>query len=471
MPSWPNENRFENYDYVSFNGSMDIENSEEIQTYDPAETVYQEYTNETTTRQTPEATCQISSNTRQTSGIARQISSNTRQTPGIARQISSNTRQISDTDFNWKEHRPSFLLSLIRCTWLSIQLTVLSGVTLGIVTTTMWWLDLNLAQFCYSYTNRWYQMPVKYQKIRLTAEVVQGFILEFWPLSLIIPAFKWSLLKKLQLPYISIIAAFTDACYRLFLQVYGKYKAKGANYFCNFIFLVGTLCCFSRVSKFVSGTTNNQTKTILLTFKLSLQILLGVAVAAVFDNLLVEIMVDRSDLSKAIIASSLPVIFFFPKLFLTRVIARFRGAFSPGRAVVFTLGYQVGTTMVCRLAQAKSEELALFIAIGVVHGVLNVADKLTLPLREKFLRFVCGVCRGNGGEKFRSPRMARLIADQVIVHYITETTALFTSSAAVQILSYYFSLKKTGQRHNGYTLFQNFLIRGLPTFDYISRGK
>ncbi len=430
MGSW-NENRFENSDYVSFSELTNNENTEEPKTCEESVFVYQEYTEENTAHQHPQElndACQTS-------------------------------EASTSREFNWKIYRPSFVSSLLSCTLLSAQITFISGVVFGVVTTTIWWLDLNLAQCCYSYTNRWYQMPVKYQRIRLTTEVVEGFILQLWPLSILILAFRWSLLKKLQIPFIGITAAFTDTCCRLFVYVFAEYKAKGVTLFLNFIFILVTLLSFFKVARFITVTTNNQIRPAVLTLKLSVQAFMGILFAGIFNYVLADAMISFSDFGKAILASSLPIMFFFPKLLINYVIGRQEGVFSPQKAISFTLVYQVGSTMLCRLAQAKNENLEFFILISVAHGIFNVIDKLILEIREKVLRFIFRACRGNSAS--RSPQMNRLLADQAIVTFLAETNAILTSVAAIEILPYYYGMKDTGERPNGYSLFQNFLIRGI----------
>ena len=70
-----------------------------------------------------------------------------------------------------------------------------------------------------------------------------------------------------------------------------------------------------------------------------------------------------------------------PNLFLTHVATNLHGVCSPGDEILLVVTYITGTSICGRLMQEKIEGFPSFLVVSVVHGVLNVVDKLSLPLR------------------------------------------------------------------------------------------
>ena len=360
-----------------------------------------------------------------------------------------------------QEHDPnsrqSLIVSVFRCAWTCFQNTVLCGIIVGIIATTVWWLDLNLGMCCYGYSKQRDKMPVKYKRIRLTAEIVEGMIIQFWTFSCLCGAFDWSTLSRLNLPMWNMIAAYTDAVCRLFLYVYGMSETRLKSYLGNIIFLSIATLNYIKIVRNHRSTICRRYGVLSLTLKLSLQFLLGIAISVPINYWLLAEFKKSHPLLKAVLASVLPVMLAIPKFLTTFVHARLKGVYSPGQAVMFTVCMQVSNTLASRLLQANNENFKLFILISFVHGILNVIDKLLQPVRDRFGRCICPSRKNtrNG----RSARASRLIADQALVNMMTETSGIIISSASYYIITYYYTRDSaTGLRVNGYTLLE-FMVK------------
>eukprot|EP00112_Aurelia_sp_Birch-Aquarium-sp1_P000662 Seg1063.8 transcript_id=Seg1063.8/GoldUCD/mRNA.D3Y31 product="hypothetical protein" protein_id=Seg1063.8/GoldUCD/D3Y31 len=348
-------------------------------------------------------------------------------------------------------NRQSLSASVIRCAWICFQNTVVCGTIVGIIATTIWWLDLNLSMCCYGYNKQRDKMPVKYQRMRLTSEIFKGMIIQFWPFSILCCTFDWSTLTRLNLPMWNIIAAYTDAVCRLFLYVYGRYNTRLKSYIGNIIFLAIAALNYIKIGRNHRSTICRRYGVLSLALKLSLQFLLGFATCLPFSYLFLPEFKKSDPLLKAVLASVLPVMFAFPKFLTTFVHARLEGVSSPGQAVMFTVGFQVSTVLACRLLQANNENFKLFILISFVHGILNVIDKLLQPVRDRLGRCICSSQRST--RRGRSARASRLMADQALVSMMTETSGIIMSSASCYIITYYYIRDPaTGSRVDGYTL-------------------
>eukprot|EP00112_Aurelia_sp_Birch-Aquarium-sp1_P000660 Seg1063.6 transcript_id=Seg1063.6/GoldUCD/mRNA.D3Y31 product="hypothetical protein" protein_id=Seg1063.6/GoldUCD/D3Y31 len=348
-------------------------------------------------------------------------------------------------------NRQSLAASVIRCAWICFQNTVVCGTIVGIIATTVWWLDLNLGMCCYGYNKQRDKMPVKYQRTRLTSEIFEGMIIQLWPFSILCGAFDWSTLTRLNLPMWNIIAAYTDAVCRLFVYVYGRYNTRLKSYIGNVIFFALAVLNYIKIGCNHRSTISRRYGVLSLALKLSLQFLFGIAICLPFNYWFLAEFKKSDPLLKAVLASVIPVMFAIPKLLTTFVHARLEGVSSPGQAVMFTIGFQVSAVLACRLLQANNENFKLFILISFVHGILNVIDKLLQPVRDRLGGCICPSKRNT--RRGRSARASRLIADQALVNMMTETSGIIMSSASCYIITYYYIRDPaTGSRVDGYTL-------------------
>ena len=351
--------------------------------------------------------------------------------------------------------RPTFIKSLARCIWVSVVLTLLVGIVLGITATTIWWLDLNLVHSCFGFRAGWSKMPIKYQRIQLISEVVEGMLLQLWSFTCVVPAFGWTIIKQLNLPIWNVLASCADAIFRLLLFAFGIYSYQWKSYVLNILFLFITFLNFTRIARYCHDQLHLDRNVYFLSLKLAVQFLLGLLCVLPFNYLFVPTFTTATTLERTIMSMCLPILFGIPKVVTSYVIGRVDRIFSPGKAMIFTLPIHTTTTLSSRLIQANNEGFLQFVAISIVHGVISVLDNCALPLKTKILRFVFR----NKCVK-RSPRVSRLLADETILSMLINSACIILGCASVNILSYYYLRKAvTGERYNGHELMLNFIER------------
>lgn len=373
----------------------------------------------------------------------------------ISRGNNENHESTSLSSNQWKAFRPTFMRSLARCTWVSFEVTMLVGIICGIITTTVWVLDLNLNNCCYSLQDNWSDIPIKYQRIQLISDVVKGILLQLWSLACVFSVFDWALLTKLNLVIWNILASYTDAIFRLLLYVFGIYGYKWKSYVLNVLFISITFLNHIRIARYYRNQHELNCNAYILAAKLGIQFILGWLVWLPFNYWFTSAFATASTVEKTIMSMSLPILCGVPKMITSYLISRVDKIFSPGRAIIFTIVGQVSYTFASKLIQANNERFWQFVAISLVHSIISILDNLALPLKAKILR-----CISSEMSTKRPPRVSRLLADETIIKMMTNCTCVVLSCAAVNIISYYYLHKDvTGERYNAHELLIDFIKR------------
>ena len=351
--------------------------------------------------------------------------------------------------------RPTFMRSLAMCTWVSFEVTMLVGIIIGIITTTVWMLNLNLTHCCYGLQDNWFKIPIKYQRIQLISEVVKGMLLQLWSFACVVSVFNWTLLTKLNLIIWNILASYTDALFRLLLFAYGIYGYKWKSYVLNVLFIAITFLNHIRIARYYRDQHKLDCNVYTFAAKLGIQFLLGLSVVLPFNYWFTNAFAAANALQKTIMSMSLPILFGIPKIITSYLISKVDKVFSPGRAIIFTIVGQVSYTFTSKLIQAKNERFWQFVAISLVHGIISILDNLALPLKAKISRCISRTKNTN-----RPPRVSRLLADETIIKMMTNSACIVLSCAAVNIISYYYLRKDvTGERYNAHELLIDFIKR------------
>ena len=344
----------------------------------------------------------------------------------------------------------SICSSLVQCLIVSFTATVVCGVSVGLLATFLWWIELNVGAHCFV---KWNRIPSSIRRQKLIVDCVEAFIVMFWPLVCITPVISWSTVKELNLPTICTTFGLLDIIDRLLLYAFGRYGSHLESYVGNVLFLIVTLYTSYKVAwKFVRELNVNDT-TFFLTIKLGLQFIFGLVLSLLFNYFFLNIYDKASDFYKLLLTCLLIFIFFLPKLLLSYVItnvnANMEEVYSPEDGIMLAVTYLTASTVVARMAQSKIDDINYFIIISVVHGSFNIIDKLTISMREKVFRFVCK--RRLTGRRTSYAR--HFLADHSLLSIITETTSVVFSCSVAHILCYYYDREKgTGHRFNGYSL-------------------
>ncbi|XP_065053406.1 uncharacterized protein LOC135682446 [Rhopilema esculentum] len=344
---------------------------------------------------------------------------------------------------------PKLCRSILTFLNLGMQTTAINATFAGLIAVLIWWLDLNLSSYCFG--KSWDDIPVAFQRMRLTTEVVESFFIQFWSLSCLAPQISWSATKKMAIPYWNVIAASVDVIFRLFFFAYGFYGQGWQTIVGNIVFFGIMFLNHSKVAMQYLRNPKSKLDVFLMSSKLSTQFITGMVLSLLFNHIFLTMYHKTSESIKTFMCSLLPVIFAISK-FITNIIignlAKYK-CFEKGTMLV--IGLQVSTTLVARMVQASNESFVGFVAISIVHGILNVFDKLALPIRNKITKFVL---------KRETTSSPVFLADQTLIGMVTETAAVILSCSSVYITMYYYMRDETsGQRYNGYELFYQALKR------------
>ena len=347
------------------------------------------------------------------------------------------------------------------CLWMSVKVSVMSaifcGIFVGLFATFLWWFELNVGMYCFAH---WDMIPGRIHRTQLFVSMIKAIVLMFWTFSCIAPLCGWSASKELNLVYYCIIGGLLDAIDRLIMYIYKHYSNVWKSYVGNLIFLMTSLTICYRFARHCKTALNVNYNVIVLTLKLNLQFILGLLLSIPFNLWFLHLYDISSSIDRTILACVLIIVFAIPKFFLNHIVTNINGICTPGDQIMLAIAYFTGSIVICRLMQAKIDDLNHFIVISLVHGFLNVADKLSLPLRRRVLSVICSNCREDRNGQNPSVSASLFLANQTHISIITETTCVVFTCAAAYLLRYYYEREEsTGERYNGFMLFQEMALK------------
>ena len=363
----------------------------------------------------------------------------------------SNTSKYKATA---RRQRPSLWL----CLKVSLETTVVCGMIVGLLATFFWWLELNVKTYCFT---EWNKIPEDLHRRRLIVDIFIADLAQFWVFSCIAPVCDWKTIKKLSLAYICTISALLDTINRLILFIFSYYSKRLKYYIGSTLFLLTSFKVCHNYAQHYKADSDTRCNAFVLALKLSLQFSCGILVSTPFTMVFLDFYYHSSSFERTILACTLIIAFAIPKLFINHVVTNLHGICTSGDEIMFVIAYMTATTICARLMQAQTEELSYFTIISLVHGILNVTDKLSLPLKRKILLWICCNRKRKYKHQLTLEKTSLFLANQTLFSIITETTsAIFSSAAAYLLLYYYKKEENTRERHNGYLLFKEMVTRG-----------
>ena len=362
-----------------------------------------------------------------------------------------------DTEMNISINVPrvtdrSWFSCLWMCLKVNVECTIVCGVVVGLFATLLWWFDLIVGPYC---SLDWEKIPERLHRTRLMIDLVIMFVINFWACSSIAPLCGWSVTKELNLVHYSIIGGLLTAVDRLIMYIFGHYSDPWKSYVGSMIFVMTSCTISYRFARHCKTVRNLRCNVIVLTLKLNLQFIIGVVVAMLINHFYLELYYKSSQSEKTILACVLVIALAIPKLFINHIVSSIDGICTTGDEIMLAVAYLTASTIVCRLMQARVYDLNRFIVISFVHGFLNVADKLVLPLKRKLLSCICSNCMEDRNKQNPSVSASLFLANQTLISIITETTCVVFTSGAAYLLRYYYERNEsTGERYDGFALFE-----------------
>ena len=358
-----------------------------------------------------------------------------------------------DSKMGWKKSRPSkWWMSLWKALKDVFCIQILGGLILGSLAILILVLDFNSVDLCYDKQlhGHWDSLPHKIQAIIVSAEVAEGYVVQMWTFLLIITMFGWPLVKKLNLLILNLLGAFLDTCYRLFLQVYGIYKRSWMSYPLNALFLIIVVMNSTLVGREIANSSEHERrrrlkKTIKVSAILAAQVAFGIPIAFILVYGIIPLYGRRNETYTAVIAGALPLLTAVPKVILLLTAQRI-DFLHPGDSHVLLSVLYSTFAIVFRVMQAELSSLELFIILSLVHGAMDLLERLTIVVRDYLWYYLYQKINRNAdaeamssADKFRTKRSMRLIADMSIQMILGESTALVAAVGFIQLYSFMYN--------------------------------
>ena len=345
----------------------------------------------------------------------------------------------------WKKSRPSWLKTLFICFKTVFVMQVVIGSSIALVAIAVLVLDFNTVDLCYEKTLNWNTMPPIIQRIRVVSQSVEGFIIELWQFLIMLCMFGYSVLKKLNLLMINLLAALVDVCYRLVLQTFGIYKHSWMSYPLNALFGSVVLGNSFIIARYLAQGGKKK-EVFKVTCLLAFQFLFGIPVAFILVYEIFPWYTGRSELEKVFIAGACPLIVSVPKV-LARALVPKLDCVHPGVLHLLVGGLYSTSAIVFRVMQAELTSFKFFIALGICHAVIDLLERLTITMRDylwkSLFRWLVRCNRSQEDQEMRfsarharTPRSMRFVADVSIQLLLTEPTALVTAVGFIQVYTF-----------------------------------
>ena len=270
------------------------------------------------------------------------------------------------------------------------------------------------------------EVPKIYKNIRIAFFLFRHLFMNFTPLLLLIIIFKWSLIKKLHLVTITMLAAVIDISYHLLLGVltFEPYTPSLQLYPSNVIF-----CLLILIISYAIGKKRFP-RNFTVAFKLCAQYLVGLPITYLYVYEIFPWFARQHGMQKAVVAGISPLIA-LPVKIISRLCAIHSKEFNhAGTAFVLTALAYGAPAIAFRLLQAEMDNFVLFVALSLGDGIAHVFERSTAVLRDYILETFARKCfKGqttNG--PYRTPHSQRLLADMTIQGMLFESVALLTSN-------------------------------------------
>ena len=344
----------------------------------------------------------------------------------------------------WKLSRPPCWKSVFTCFKTVLIIQLLFGSSIGLLAITVAVIDFNTADLCYEKTLEWHSMPRLIQSIRVTGQSIEGFLIQLWHFGVMLCMFGFSTMKELNLLTINLLAAFTDACYRLFLQIFGIYKRPWMSYPLNALFASMVIANSLIIAKKVIPARLYSRKTLCkVAGLLALQFIFGIPVSFLLVYKIFSWYNEKTEIEKVFIAGVSPLIVTVQKVIARTAAPKFN-LVHPGVLHLLVSSLYTGSALVFRVMQAELMSFSYFVALGVGHAVVDLVERVTVTMRDHIWEYMykllsrCGTSqtRNFRAGQARTPRSMRFVADVSIQLLLIEATALVSAVGFTQLYKF-----------------------------------
>ncbi|XP_031551719.1 uncharacterized protein LOC116288986 [Actinia tenebrosa] len=356
----------------------------------------------------------------------------------------------------WRKSLPTLKKSLWECLKSVLLIQTVAGSLIGLLAVGFVFLNFVTVEWCNEDTPHWNRMPIKVQRLRVTAESIEGFFIQMWDFFCILLLFPLPLVNNLHLLTLNLLGSFIDITFKLFLQLYGIYRIHWMSFPLNVLFcLLIVINNYLLARHFCPHSFKNAVR---IDFILSAQFLLGIPVALFLVYKLFPLYVGQVAQTKLILAGLCPLISAFPKVVCRFCAQSLKGIIHPGTAHVLVAVIYGASAVVFRVMQAELTSLGLFITLGIAHAVMDLLERITITMRDHIWEYLYRLVRRQRSRrpKYISPRSRRFIADVSIQIMMQEATAMITALGFINIYQFLYSDPKP---FSNYHLIADFFIR------------
>lgn len=358
-------------------------------------------------------------------------------------------------EFSWKTGRPKHWRSLLDSIVCVLQTSFVAGVILGLMLTIVIYLDINLADICYSYREDWRKIPGYIRKIRMMSSMVASATIQSWHFLTLLLVFGWSTIKKTNILSWNILASLTDGVYKIFIAIFVNSFAAWHIYPSYALFATITMFNSIKVATHLNSQVHSVTR---LAFQLMAQFIIGIPVALVFMLWINPMYKGMESVGKVVFASFVPLITALPKMFVRKSAQYMYKLNHPGRSVYLLTAMYTAISLLYRMLQIQVNEFAGYIILSIIFGILCTLERATLPYLD-FLQH-----RFFGGKKktmteFMTPKRNRLMSDLTLLNMVTEPASIIVSCAAMALFQYYYAHDTDGNVYDGMFLLKVALTR------------
>ena len=357
-----------------------------------------------------------------------------------------------NSKMGWKISRPpTWRVSLWKAMKCAFCMQILGGVALGSLAISILILNLSTLDLCFNVQKtNWTAVSKRYQRIIVTVEVIETFVIQLWSLLLMLTMFESSLIKKLNLITLNLLGASFDTCFRLYCQMYGVYKKSWVPYPLNCLFVLLLALNSLLIGKEIAKNSE-ESKRIKKTSKvmgmLVAQFAFGIPITFALVYVLIPLYRKETETNRAIIAGALPLVTAAPKV-IVRLAAQRIDFLHPGDAHVLLNVLFSSSAIVFRVMQADLSEIRLFTLLSFAHGAIDLLERLTVVIRDYVWYFIYKKFKRDEREtilkanQFRSPRSMRFVADMSIQMILGESTSMIAAVGFFQIYKFIYNGQK-----------------------------
>lgn len=218
----------------------------------------------------------------------------------------------------------------------------------------------------------------------------------------------------------------------------------------NALFLIIVVMNSILVGREIANNSENERrrrlKKIIKVFTtLAAQLVFGIPIAFGLVYGIIPLYGRQNETYRAVIAGALPLFTAIPKV-IVRLTAQRIDFLHPGDShVLLSVLYSV-YAIVFRVMQAELSSLELFVLLSLVHGAMDLLERLTIVVRDYLWFIIYKKINRNAdteamliADKFRTPRSMRFIADMSIQMILGESTALVAAVGFIQLYSFMYN--------------------------------